>query len=156
MRIRNKLLLAMAVPVALLVTQIVLVNVSIRELQSAVTFISSANTVIEADFVAAEFVARLRKDVKQLPSRYVTAPAKTDDGAAPLRPQWEEVTSLIDAIAASSAAQAIEPGVLDAVVQALGKTDEEYEQTETIVASGLTDMDTLLERAILIDKAFKG
>ncbi len=153
MRIRNKLLLAMAVPVALLVTQIVLVNVSIRELQSAVTFISSANTVIEADFVAAEFVARLRKDVKQLPSRYVTAPAKTDDGVAPLRPQWEEVTSLIDAIAASSAAQAIEPGVLDAVVQALGKTDEEYEQTETIVASGLTDMDTLLERAILIDKA---
>ncbi|MDH3580465.1 MAG: PAS-domain containing protein [Hyphomicrobiales bacterium] len=153
MRIRNKLLLAMAVPVALLVTQIVLVNISIRELQSAVTFISSAHTVIEADFVAAEFVARLRKDVKQLPSRYVTARAKTDNEAAPLRPQWVELTSLIDVIAASSAARAIEPGVLDAVMQAFGEADEEYEQTETIVGSGLTDMDTLLERAILIDKA---
>jgi class 3 adenylate cyclase len=153
MRIRNKLLLAMAVPVGLLVTQIVLVNVSIRELQSAVTFISSAHTVIEADFVASEVVATLRKDVKQLPSRYVTAPAKTDGGAAPLRPQWVELTSLIDVIAASSAAQAIEPGALDAVVQAFGKSGEEYEQTETIVASGRTDMDTLLERAILIDKA---
>jgi class 3 adenylate cyclase/HAMP domain-containing protein len=153
MRIRNKLLLAMAVPVALLVTQIVLVNVSVRELQSAVTFISSAHSVIEADFVAAELVATLRKDVKQLPSGYVTTQANTDDGAAPLRPRWQEVASLIDVIAASSATQAIEPGVLDAVVRALGKADEEYAQTETIVAGGLADLDTLLERAISIDRA---
>ena len=130
MRIRNKLLLAMAVPVALLVTQIVLVNVSVRELQSAVTFISSAHSVIEADFVAAELVATLRKDVKQLPSGYVTAQANKDDGAVPLRPRWQEVASLIDVIAASSATQAIEPGVLDAVVRALGKADKEYAQTE--------------------------
>ena len=54
MRIRNKLFLAMAVPVGLLVIQIVLVNVFVRELQSAVTFISSAHSVIEDDFVATE------------------------------------------------------------------------------------------------------
>ena len=59
MRIRNKLFLAMTVPVGLLITQIVVVNIFIRELQSAVTFISSAHTVIESDFVAAELVANL-------------------------------------------------------------------------------------------------
>ena len=64
MRIRNKLFLAMAVPVGLLITQIVVVNFFIRELQSAVTFISSAQTVIESDFVAAELVANLRGEVK--------------------------------------------------------------------------------------------
>ncbi len=75
MRIRNKLFLAMAVPVGLLVTQVVLVNVFVRELQSAVTFISSAHSVIEDDFVATELVGSLRKEVKQLPSRYVDSRA---------------------------------------------------------------------------------
>jgi class 3 adenylate cyclase/PAS domain-containing protein len=155
MRVRNELLLAIAVPVGLLVTQIVLVNVSIRELQSAVSFISSAHTVIEADFVATELVATLRKDVKQLPSRYVTAQAETDYGAATSRPLWTELKSLIDTIAASNASRAIEPDILDAVVQAFGEASEENEQTDVLVASGVTDMDTLLERAIIIDKALR-
>ncbi len=63
MRIRTKLLLAMTVPLALLIVQIGAVNTFIRELQSAVTFISSAHSLIEADFEAADLIDVLRRDV---------------------------------------------------------------------------------------------
>ena len=43
MRIRTKLLAAVAVPLALLVAQVAAVSVFIRELQSAVTFIGEAH-----------------------------------------------------------------------------------------------------------------
>jgi class 3 adenylate cyclase len=153
MRIRNKLLLAMAVPVGLLITQIVLVNVFIRELQSAVDFISSAHTVIEADFVAADLVSSMRKEVKQLPSRYLKTQAETNDVTHSLRPQWKELTSLINAISVSNATRAIEPDIVNAVIQSFANTSEEYEQTEAAVISDQTDLDTLIERAIFIDKA---
>ena len=68
MRIRNKLLVAMAVPVGLLVAQIASVNFFVRQQQSAVSFISSAHAVIEADFDAIEIIGKLRDQVKQLPS----------------------------------------------------------------------------------------
>ena len=45
MRIRTKLLLATVVPLALLIIQIAAINTFIRELQSAVTFISSAHSL---------------------------------------------------------------------------------------------------------------
>ena len=153
MRIRNKLFLAMAVPVGLLILQIVLVNIFVRELQSAVTFIAAAHTVIEDDFIATELVGTLRKDVKQLPSRYVSAQIATDGETVSIRPRWSELKARIEAIAASDATQAIEPDTLSAVVQAFDKASEEYDQAEAAVASGQTDMDTLLERAIFIDKA---
>ncbi len=153
MRIRNKLFLAMAVPVGLLITQIVVVNIFIRELQSAVTFISSAHTVIESDFTAAELVANLRDEVKQLPSRYVTTQGGTDDDATPLRPDWKQLTAHIDVIVASDAIKAIEPGILEAVKQTFDSASEEYEQTEAAIDRGQVDLDTLIERAIFIDKA---
>lgn len=153
MRIRNKLFLAMAVPVGLLVTQIVVVNFFVRELQSAVTFISSAHTVIESDFVAAELVANLRDEVKQLPSHYVRTQGGTEDYATLLRPDWKQLTARIDAITSSNATKAIEPAVLDALKQAFDQASNEYELTEATIASGQVDMDTLIERAIFIDKA---
>jgi class 3 adenylate cyclase/HAMP domain-containing protein len=153
MRIRNKLFLAMAVPVGLLVTQIVVVNFFVRELQSAVTFISSAHSVIESDFVAAELVANLRGDIKQLPSRYIGAQGEAGDDATPLRSDWKQLTARIDAIAASNAAKAIEPAILDAVKQAFDQASEEYQLTEAAIANGQVDMDTLIERAIFIDNA---
>ncbi len=143
----------MAVPVGLLITQIVLVNVFIRELQSAVDFISSAHTVIEADFVAADLVSSMRKEVKQLPSRYLKTQAETNDVTHSLRPQWKELTSLINAISVSNATRAIEPDIVNAVIQSFANTSEEYEQTEAAVISDQTDLDTLIERAIFIDKA---
>ena len=137
MRIRNKLLFALAVPVGLLILQIVLVNIFVRELQSAVTFISSAHTVIEDDFIAAELVSTLRSEVKKLPSRYVSAQVANDGETAPIRPRWGELRRRIDAIAASDATQAIAPGTLAAVMQAFNKASEEYNQTETAVADGV-------------------
>jgi len=152
MRIRTKLILAIAVPVGLLVTQIVVVNVFIRELQLAVTFISSAHKVIEADFVATELVATMRAEVKQLPARYVTE-GGSDSDETPLGQDWEKLTAEIDLIADSDAIRSIDPAILQAVTHAYDTALDEYRQTETIIADDAVDMDTLIERAIFIDKA---
>ena len=52
MRIRNKMLLAMSVPIGLLVVQVFAVNHFVRELQGATSFVASAHDAIEADFNA--------------------------------------------------------------------------------------------------------
>jgi adenylate cyclase len=152
MRIRNKLLLAISVPVGLLIVQIGLVNVFIRELQSAVEFISSAHTVIESDFVAAELVSSMRKEVKLLPSRYVKSADEKGEIVPTLRPQWNELTSLINSISNSKVSQTVNPDALGAVIKAFDDTNEEYTKTEVVITSNLTDLDTLLERAIFVDK----
>jgi hypothetical protein len=148
MRVRTKLLAAVAVVLALLVAQVAVVSVFIRELQLAVAFIAAAHDVIEADFQALDLVSTLRGEVKQIPSRYVT----TQDTADPMRAPWQELTSLIDAIGASSATQAVQPAVLEAVTQAFDEATQEYEKTRT-VANGQADLDTLIERAVFVDKA---
>lgn len=153
MPIRTKLLLAMMVPLGLLMAQIVSVNVFIRELQDAVTFIASAHTVIEANFTADELVATLRQEVKKLPSRYVSAQKNTASGPDQMQTAWQALTVPIETIHHSSAARRITPDVLEAVTQAFDKATQEYEQTKSVIASGKTDLDTLLERAIVIDKA---
>jgi signal transduction histidine kinase len=152
MRIRSKLLVAMAVPAGLLVAQIASVNYFVRELQSAVSFISSAHAVIEADFNAVELIGALRAEVKQLPSTWV---AEQDD-PNPLQPQWADLTWLINVIVQSSAAQAIEPAVLEAVTSAFGNAANEYQRTQAVTAGGPTDLNTLIERAIFMDKALAG
>jgi adenylate cyclase len=152
MRIRNKLLLAMAVPVGLLVSQVLAVNFFVRELQSAVTFISSAHEVIEADFNAAELVVTLRKEVKQLPSSYVAEQNKKPSEAQPLRATWNELASLIDRIGASNAAQDTKPQTVDAVLKAFGQAKDEYERTESVLAES-ADLNMLIERAVFTDKA---
>ena len=149
MRVRTKLLAAAAVVLALLLTQVAVVSVFIRELQLAVAFIGAAHDVIEADFQALDLVSTLRSEVKQIPSRYVTTP----DTADPRRPQWQELTSLINAIGASSATQAVQPAVLEAVTHAFDEATQEYEKTRTVVADGKADLDTLIERAVFVDKA---
>jgi adenylate cyclase len=148
MRVRTKLLAAVAVVLALLVVQVAVVSVFIRELQSAVAFVGAAHDVIEADFQALDLVSTLRSEVKQIPSRYVT----TQDTADPMPARWQELTSLINAIGASSATQAVQPAVLEAVTQAFDKATQEYEKTRT-VANGKADLDTLIERAVFVDKA---
>lgn len=148
--------MAMTVPVGLLVLQIALVNVFVRELQSAVNFISEAHKVIEDDFSANDLVEGLRKDVKRLPSQYVSAPTQSNGETASIRPRWSELKARIDAISASEATRAIAPETLNAVVASFAKASEEFGVAEAAVAEGRTDMDTLLERAIFIDKALGG
>ncbi len=70
-----------------------------------------------------------------------------------MRAGWQELTSLINAIGASSATQAVQPTGLEAVTQAFDKATQEYESTRTVVANGKADLDTLIERAIFVDKA---
>jgi methyl-accepting chemotaxis protein WspA len=153
MSIRMKLLLAMMVPLGLLIAQIVSVNVFIRELQDAVAFIASAHTVIEANFTAAELVGPVRQEVKKLPSRGVTTSGQAASSPDPLQTAWQALTVPITTVRQSHAAQRSTPGVLDAVTQAFDKATQEYEQTKALMASGKTDLDTLLERGIVMEKA---
>ena len=153
MRIRTKLLLAMSVPLALLIVQIIAVNIFIRELQAAVTFIGEAHTVIEADFAAAELVDTMRGDVKQLPSRYVADRGRKPDENDPFEAAWRQLTGLVSQIRQSSAVRTVEPRLLEALGVAYDDVDQQYSQTKAIAAAGNADLDTLLERAIFIDKA---
>ena len=91
MRIRNKLLVAMAVPAGLLVAQIASVNFFVRQLQSAVSFISSAHAVIEADFDAIEIIGKLRDEVKQLPSGWVAEQSRPDSADQALQADWRRL-----------------------------------------------------------------
>jgi len=153
MRVRNKLLLVMAVPVGLLITQVVLVNVFIRELQSAVDFISSAHKVIEADFLSIELIDSMQKEAKNLPSQYITTQTETKNTNPSLRPQWPELASLVDDIVTSSASGLIEPQILNDIENAFSNAAEEYAKTEIVFANDQNDIDTLIERAIFINKA---
>jgi signal transduction histidine kinase len=152
MRIRSKLLVAMAVPAGLLVAQIASVHFFVRELQSAVSFISSAHAVIEADFDALEIIGKLRDEVKQLPSNWVAE----QDAPKPMEPQWADLSWLINVIVQSTAAKAIEPAVLEAVTSAFGNAANEYQRTRAVTAGGPADLNTLIERAIFMDKALAG
>lgn len=150
MRIRNKFILAMSLAVGLLVFQIATISFFVRELQNAVLFISSAQAVIEADFVAAELVERLREDIKRLPSTYV---AERDAGRSDLSADlWDRLVSRINFITASDAAHGIEPNLLRGLRMAFAKAEEERAETITLAADR-ADLDRLIERAIVTDKA---
>ena len=153
MRIRNKLLVAMAIPAGLLAAQIASVNFFVRELQSAVSFISSAQDVIEADFNAVDIIGKLRDEVKQLPSGWVAEQRKTGTEAPPMPALWSKLAAQIDPIKGSAAAHELEPGTLDAVSKAFDKASEQYRETTAVAASGSTDLNGLIERAIFTDKA---
>jgi signal transduction histidine kinase/HAMP domain-containing protein len=154
-RIRNKLLLAVAVAAALLVAQILTVGFFIRQLQIATTFVASAHAMIEADFRAAELVGRLRDAVKRLPSGYVAERSREDVEAELLHPTWDDLNALIEFIRGSDAARQIEPGVLAGVTDALADAARQYRETETVAAAGSADLTQLIERAIFTDKALE-
>lgn len=152
MRIRNKLLLAMAIPVGLLAVQVAAVRYFVQELQSATQFIGSAQTIIEADFVAIDLVEQLRDRVRRLPSAYNRA----EDRALDLQPLWQEVTKQAALIRGSEAARAVDPDVVEGFGQALDKAHDELERAIAVMADPSPDLDTLLERAIFTDKALVG
>jgi signal transduction histidine kinase len=155
-RIRTKLLVAVAVAAALLIAQILAVGFFIRQLQVATTFVASAHAMIEADFRAAELVANLREAVKQLPSGYVAERNREDTEAQLRHASWDQLTSLIDFIRKSAAAQQIESSVLAGVMEALDESAKQYRETETVATGGGANLDQLIERAIFTDKALAG
>ncbi len=152
MRIRNKLLLAMTVPVGLLILQILLVNVFIRELQSAVNFISSAHETIENSFAAADLVSDLRAEAKQLPVSFMTVGDVQDHNVQSFRAGFELLEARIAPIIKSTGDQnAI--GAETAVQEAFARVRSELETTEDSLSVDAADMDTLLERAVFLDAA---
>lgn len=155
MSFRSKLLLGMMVPLGLLIVQIFAVNKYIRASQSAVEFIVSAHTVIEADFKATELIAELRTDVKRLPSRYVSDPKQAEQGANVLEALWVKLEQLIAFIGKSDASQKVPPSVAAAMMHAFTEASNEFELTTQITQSEEANLDELFKRAIYIDNSLE-
>lgn len=150
MRIRNKFLGAMMLAVALLAIQVAAVSYFIRELQSAVSFISSAQSAIEADFVAAELVAQARQEIKRLPSSYVSEPDPAQrEATSRIR---SELSSRIEFVRSSDAVRRIDSSLRDQLVRASATAQKEWTQTLDL-ASSRADLDRLIDRAIITDRA---
>ena len=150
MRIRNKLLIAISVPVGLLVLQIALVNFFVRELQEAVTFISRTQDTIEVAFASDDLIAELREEAKRLPSSFVSDRAAGDEGLAAFHETYAGLTQRLASILASETARsAAEPRVA-AVDEAYTTVQSELERTNVELTEA-PDMDTLLERAVFLD-----
>ena len=147
------MLFAITVPVGLLVLQIVLVNVFVRELQNAATFIAATHTTIEDGFVAADLVAGLREEAKRLPSSFVTERAEGDQGIEAFLAVFEQLQARVDAIRASEAARQGAQGSMTALEAAFEGVRTQLEATDQTLQADAVDMNTLLERAIYTDSA---
>lgn len=153
MRIRNKMLLAMFVPLALLIAQIAAVSYFIRELQSAASFIGATHAVIEADLRAAELAEILRQEVKRLPS--VAAVERTTAGteASDRRRALAELGDKIAQIEASTAIGEIEPAAAAALFQSFADAEAAFIKAEALVSDPSADLNDLFEAAIRADRA---
>ena len=152
MRIRNKLNLAMAVPIGLLIFQIVLVNHFVRELQSAISYISNANSVIERNFVVLEKLVLLRNEIKQIPARFVGTDEDSENTLSQLEEIWGEISLQIERISISDAIDSVEPTILDAVESKYRKAGIQIDQTVIVSSRTDNDLDTLIEVAIGADR----
>ena len=151
MRIRNKLLLAITVPVGLLVLQIMLVNVFVRELQSAVNFISATHATIENSFVAEDLTARLRAEAKRLPSSFVMDRESGDEEINRFEAGFSELGTRLGSIRASASSQGSAEESIIALEKVFEVVQAEIEKTSAVLKTDAPDMDTLLERAIFVD-----
>ncbi len=151
MRIRNKLLLAITVPVGLLVLQIILVNVFVRELQSAVNFISATHATIENSFVAEDLTARLRAEAKRIPSTFVVDRESGDQEIDRFQADFSELSTRLGSIRASASAQGSAEESIAALERAFEVVQAEIETASAVLKTDAPDMDTLLERAIFVD-----
>lgn len=151
MKIRNKLILAIAVPVGLLVLQIALVNLFVRELQEAVTFISATHETIEDAFTAGDLVSKLRGETKRLPSSFVSDRAEGDKGLELFREIFRELEPRIQSIIASGSTREAARESLSGLDMAFKRVSSELVLTDEAIAAQTVDMNTLLERAIFLD-----
>ncbi|MDW3223903.1 MAG: hybrid sensor histidine kinase/response regulator [Paracoccaceae bacterium] len=150
MKIRNKLLLAITVPVGLLVLQIALVTYFVRELQEAVTFIAETHETIEDAFTASDLVSELRVEAKRLPQGFVSDRAAGDEGLETFRTIFNDLELRIQSIISAATRDAARQNLL-ALERAFDGLAEKLARTETVFLADTVDMDTLLERAIFLD-----
>ena len=149
MRLRNKFLLVMAVPVLLLFFQIAAIQYFLKEQQAAIEFIASAQSVIEADFQATEQTELLRKQVKSLPARHNSS-AHSIDGVEAI---FKQLVLQIDAIRNSNAIQQAPIPAFDAVQERLDELEVQVAETGELISDTDADLDTLIEGAVFADRA---
>ncbi|MDJ0637966.1 MAG: HAMP domain-containing sensor histidine kinase, partial [Paracoccaceae bacterium] len=150
MRIRNKLLIAISVPVGLLVLQIALVNFFVRELQEAVTFIAQTQDTIEVAFASDDLITELREEAKRLPSSFVSDRAAGDEGLAAFHDKFASLRLRLSSILASETARSAAAPRVASLDEAFSAAQSELDRTNAALTR-TTDMDTLLERAIFLD-----
>ena len=153
MKIRNKLLLAITVPVGLMILQIALVNVFVRELQQAATFIATTQDTIEESFTAVDLVAELRQEARRLPSSFVSDRSAGDEGLAEFRLVFSDLERSFHAIRQSETFQGsaqVDPKWLDAAFEEL---NDKLVQAEGALENDAIDMDMLLAHAVFLDSS---
>ncbi|MFD0462528.1 hypothetical protein ACFQY9_12310 [Microvirga aerilata] len=153
MRIRNKILLAMSVPIGLLVVQVIAVNHFVRELQSAASFIASAHEAIEADFDALDLVGKLRQEVRKLPSGAVAGQATSLDSRSTRQELWDRLDRAVGAVTNASAAREVDPQQFQALRAALDQARKDYARSEELATLAKGDINSLIQGAIYADRA---
>jgi signal transduction histidine kinase len=153
MRIRNKILLAMSVPIGLLVVQVIAVNHFVRELQSAASFIASAHEAIEADFDALDLVGKLRQEVRKLPSGAVAGQATSLDSRSTRQELWDRLDRAVGAVTSASAAREVDPQQFQALRAALDQARKDYARSEELATLAKGDINSLIQGAIYADRA---
>ncbi len=151
MRIRNKLLIGSAIPIVILIIQVVVVNYFIRQLQSATTIIGDAQTVIEADFSASDHVAALRAEIKKLPSVYDEPRDSTQRLRTLARLLADEIGTILQFQSGDLEAE----GAFSDVDNTHRRAQDELAKTELIAQDKTSDLDSLIQRAIDTNIAFK-
>src|SRR5918995_2305426 len=153
MRIRNKILLAMSLPIGLLVFQVIAVNHFVRELQNAVSFIASAHEAIEADFSALDLVGKLRQEVKKLPSGAVAGQAMASNSRSARQDLWNRLDHAVGTVTSANAARQIDPQRLQTLRTTLDQARQGYARSEDLATLAGGDVNSLIESAIYADRA---
>ncbi len=153
MRIRNKMLLAMSVPIGLLVVQVLAVNYFVRELQGAASFIASAHEAIEADFGALDLVSKLRQEIRRLPSGAVAEQARSSESRRARQELWGKVDRSVGAVTSAKAAREIDPQRLFSLGAAHDSARQGYNRSEELAERAGGDVNGLIEGAIHADRA---
>lgn len=151
MLIRNKLLLATAIPIALLILQVLLVNIFVRELQLAVQFIGAAQNIIEADLTAKDQLENLRRQVKTVPQMYV----QSNDASTSIDSLWQEVGRNIELIRSSPVITSVNKNTISSVHSAFTLADIEVRSMMRATEQVSPDMNSLLVHAISSNAALE-
>ena len=149
MRIRHKLLLTSLVPVVLLVLQVLSVNYFIRELQSAVKYIESAQQLLEVKFQTTESLSKLQERIKSLPLSY-TEPTKSH---ADLGMAWLDVENQLKQMWVSPARRTLEEDLVNELNAAASVLSKEIHASQQLLTRSNVDFDSLVEQAIVANDA---
>lgn len=149
MLIRNKLLLATAIPILLFVIQVLTVNFFIRELQLAVQFIGTAQNVIEADLRAIDLVKELQTQIKNAPQTYV----QPNDSVKAINRLWKGIALNSELINTSSATRSINTETVTSFQLAYDRANDEINSLSAVLVDQSSNFNKLLLHAISSNNA---